>query len=437
MKKIITYGTFDMFHQGHYNILKRAKDYGDYLIVGVTGENYYIGRGKLSVHDTLATRIENVKNTGLVDEIIVEEYLGQKIGDIIKYDIDSFVIGDDWVGKFDHLSRYCNMVYLERTKGISSTKLREETFEKYDIGIITDEIDDNELVKEAKLVNGFEVKNVYCDSEKTLNGFQEKYNIENVFDDYGKMIEASDIVFVRCSIEKRFNYIRQALESGKHVIYDSPATFKSSELEELLDLSKEKNVILMENIKMVHIYVFNQLLWMTQGGLIGDILSFNCSISKNDESRSNLFYDLSALSLLPMLKIMGQNYEKADFKVTKDGEEIEFASMNFVYPNGRAVINVGNVVRVDNQLEIIGTKGTIRMRGNWWRSKNFSLHKPGEIDAELYNTNFEGNGFKYLIKAMSTMLKNNSIDSMGVFEDESLKIVEILEQVKKTDDNTL
>ena len=77
------------------------------------------------------------------------------------------------------------------------------------------------------------------------------------------------------------------------------------------------------------------------------------------------------------------------------------------------------------------------MRGNWWRSKNFSLHKPGEIDAELYNTNFEGNGFKYLIKAMSTMLKNNSIDSMGVFEDESLKIVEILEQVKKTDDNTL
>ena len=101
-------------------------------------ENYDIGRGKLSVHDTLATRIENVKNTGLVDEIIVEEYLGQKIGDLIKYDIDSFVIGDDWVGKFDHLSRYCNMVYLERTKGISSTQLREETFENYDIGIITD-----------------------------------------------------------------------------------------------------------------------------------------------------------------------------------------------------------------------------------------------------------------------------------------------------------
>ena len=433
MKKIITYGTFDLFHKGHYNILKRAKEYGDYLIVGVTGENYDIGRGKLSVHDTLATRIENVKNTGLVDEIIVEEYLGQKIGDIIKYDIDAFVIGDDWVGKFDHLSRYCNMIYLERTKGISSTQLRQENFEQYDIGIITDEHDDNELVKEAKLVNGFEVKNVCCEDKKILEEFQRKYKVENVCDDYEDMLEKSDIIYVHCAIEKRVNYICQALKAGKHVIYDSPSTFKSYELEKLIALAKEKNLILMENIKMVHIYVFNQLLWMTQGGLIGDILSFNCSISKDDENRINLFYDLSALALLPMLKIMGQNYEKADFKVSKDGDDIEFASMNFVYPNGRAVINVGNVVRVDNQLEIIGTKGTIRMRGNWWRSKNFSLHKPGISDAELYNTNFEGNGFKYLIKAMSTMLNNNRIDSMGVFEDESLKIVEILEEVKNTE----
>ena len=137
MKKVITYGTFDLFHKVHYNILKRAKEYCDYLIVCVTGDSYDIVRGKLSVKDSLATRIENVKKTGLVDEIIVEEYLGQKISDIIKYDIDTFVIGDDWKGKFDHLSRYCEMVYLERTKNISSTKLREENFTKYNIAIIT------------------------------------------------------------------------------------------------------------------------------------------------------------------------------------------------------------------------------------------------------------------------------------------------------------
>ena len=326
MKKVITYGTFDLFHKGHYNILKRAKEYGDYLIVGVTGENYDIGRGKLSVHDTLAKRIENVKNTGLVDEIIVEEYLGQKIGDIIKYNVDTFVIGKDWEGKFDHLSRYCNMVYLERTKGISSTQLREE-IKKYSIGIISDMDDDNEIVKESKLVNGFNVKNLYIEDEEPLTSFQEKYQIENVFDDYESMVKESDIIYVRTSITKRAEYIRKGLKAKKHIIYDSPATLKSDELKELIKLAKENNVILMENIKMVHIYVFNQLLWMTQGGLIGDILSFNCSISKNDESRSNLFYDLSTLTLLPMLKIMGQNYTKEDLIHLRPNEK--FSILNY------------------------------------------------------------------------------------------------------------
>ena len=203
MKRVITYGTFDLFHKGHYNILKRAKEYGDYLIVGVTGENYDIGRGKLNVHDSLATRIENVQKTGFADEIIVEEYLGQKIGDIIRYDIDTFVIGNDWEGKFDHLSKYCNMVYLERTKGISSTKIREETFDQYDIGIVFDYPDDNQLVREAKMVNGFEVRNIFCEDERKLDAFKEKYGIDNAFDTYESMVEASDIVYVRCSIRDR------------------------------------------------------------------------------------------------------------------------------------------------------------------------------------------------------------------------------------------
>lgn len=435
MKKVITYGTFDLFHKGHYNILKRAKEHGDYLIVGVTGENYDIGRGKLNVHDTLATRIENVKKTGFADEIIVEEYLGQKIGDIIKYDVDSFVIGDDWAGIFDHLSRYCDMIYLERTKGISSTQIREETFDQYDIGIICDIADDNQIVKESKFINGFTVENVYFDNKNIAKDFQEKFNIRNVFDNSKDLIESSDIIYIRCETSKRANYIHQALNAGKHVIYDPPATFNSKELEKLMDIAKEKNVILMENIKMVHIYVFNQLLWMTQGGLIGDILSLNCAISKIDDSRSNLFYDLSTYCLIPLLKIMGLHCEKEAFKITKEGDNIEFASMHFTYPKGVATINVGNKIRVDNQLEIIGTKGTIRMKGDWWRSKTFELHTPGSKEVQLFNTNFEGNGFKYLLKTMSNMLSNNSINSKSIFEDESLKMVEILEKIKRMETN--
>jgi glycerol-3-phosphate cytidylyltransferase len=429
MKKVITYGTFDLFHKGHYNILKRARNYGDYLIVGVTGENYDIGRGKLNVHDTLADRIENVKKTGLADEIIVEEYLGQKIGDIIKYDVDAFVIGDDWVGKFDHLSKYCEMIYLERTKGISSTQIRQETFDHYDIGIVCDIADDNRIIEEAKLLSGFEVKNVYFDDESISDDFLNRYDIENVCDTYESLLDSSDIIYIRCNLKKRSKYIRKALKAKKHVVYDPPATINPDELKELFEIARENEVIFMENIKMVHIYVFNQLLWMTQGGLIGDILSFNCSISKIDEKRSNLFYDLSTFCLLPMLKIMGQNYLKSDFKVTKNGNDIEFASMYFDYPNGISVINVGNKIRVNNQLEIIGTEGTIRMDGDWWKSKRFEIHKPGLSDVQVFNTNFEGDGFKYLIKELSRMLSTDRIKTKAILEEESLKIVEIFNEI--------
>ena len=119
MKRVITYGTFDLFHQGHYNILKRARELGDYLVVGVTSESYDIERGKLNVQDSLLKRIENVRKTGFADEIIVEEYQGQKLNDITKYNIDLLVVGSDWRGKFDYLKNYCEVVYLERTKNIS------------------------------------------------------------------------------------------------------------------------------------------------------------------------------------------------------------------------------------------------------------------------------------------------------------------------------
>ena len=103
MKKVITYGSFDLFHEGHYNLLKRAKALGDYLIVGVTTEQYDESRGKLNIVDSLDKRIENVRQTGFADEIIVEDHPGQKVEDVQKYGIDIFTVGSDWTGAFDHM----------------------------------------------------------------------------------------------------------------------------------------------------------------------------------------------------------------------------------------------------------------------------------------------------------------------------------------------
>ena len=118
MKKVITYGTYDLLHFGHIRLLKRAKALGDYLIVGVTSDDFDKSRGKINVQQSLMERVAAVKATGIADEIIVEEYEGQKIDDIRKHNVDIFTVGSDWKGHFDYLKEYCKVIYLPRTEGI-------------------------------------------------------------------------------------------------------------------------------------------------------------------------------------------------------------------------------------------------------------------------------------------------------------------------------
>jgi len=123
-KVVITYGTFDLFHIGHLNLLKRAKALGDFLIVGVSTDEFNAIKGKKSVYP-YEHRAEIVRSIKYVDLVIPERNWEQKIEDIKKYNVDVFVMGDDWKGKFDYLKEYCEVVYLPRTEGISTTELKE------------------------------------------------------------------------------------------------------------------------------------------------------------------------------------------------------------------------------------------------------------------------------------------------------------------------
>lgn len=123
MRKVITYGTYDLFHIGHLNMLRRAKELGDYLIVAVSSDEFNLGKGKTcTIKDV--DRLAIVDAIKYVDEAILETSWEQKIEDVKKYGIDVFVIGDDWEGKFDFLKEYCEVVYLSRTEGISTTDLK-------------------------------------------------------------------------------------------------------------------------------------------------------------------------------------------------------------------------------------------------------------------------------------------------------------------------
>jgi glycerol-3-phosphate cytidylyltransferase len=129
MKKVITYGTFDLFHVGHLNILKRAKALGDYLVVAVSSDAFNAIKGKKAYHSDQNRKVI-LEAIRYVDEVIFEDSWDQKINDVKEHNIDVFVMGDDWNGEFDFLKEYCEVVYLPRTKGISTTKIKDDLNKK-------------------------------------------------------------------------------------------------------------------------------------------------------------------------------------------------------------------------------------------------------------------------------------------------------------------
>ena len=129
MRRVITYGTFDLLHYGHINLLKRAKALGDYLIVAISTDEFNWNEKHKKCYFTYEQRKALVEAIRYVDEVIPENTWEQKVEDVQKYDIDVFVMGDDWRGKFDFLKEYCEVVYLPRTAGISTTKIKTELLE--------------------------------------------------------------------------------------------------------------------------------------------------------------------------------------------------------------------------------------------------------------------------------------------------------------------
>ena len=251
MIKVITYGTFDLFHEGHYRLLQRAKALGDYLIVGVTTEAYDKARGKLNVVDSLVTRIENVKKAGFADEIIIEESPGQKFNDIKRLGIDIFTVGSDWVGTFDYLSDYCKVVYLERTKNISSTMLREQNSRIQRIGIIGTGRIAERFIPEAKLVSGVSTQGVYNPHTDSALQFAAKWEI-NAYTKLEDFFSVVDIVYIASPHETHYAYIKLALEYGKHVLCEKPMVLEKDKAEELFQYAKEQGLILFEGIKTAY-----------------------------------------------------------------------------------------------------------------------------------------------------------------------------------------
>lgn len=406
MKKVITYGTYDLFHQGHYNLLKRAKDLGDYLIVGVTTDNFDLERGKMNTCNNVMERIEAVRATGLADQIVIEEYRGQKIDDIQKYGVDIFAIGSDWEGYFDYLKEFCQVVYLPRTQGISSTQLRQER-PTVNIGIIGTGSIASRFVPESENVNSAVISAAYNPNYNDCVNFCEKFNIPVSAKNIQELFANSNAVYIASPHYTHYKYVKLALNAGRHVLCETPFVFSKAEAEELYAIAEEKGLLLQVALKTAYCPAFGHLFSLLKSEVIGDIVEVNASVTTlTDESSEKLDYkrfggsmsENACFPLLPIFKFLGTDFRNVNFYSKIKRNVDMYTKAVFRYDHAVASFQVGLGVKTEGAMTIAGTKGYVYVPAPWWKTDYFEVRYEDQNQNKKYFYPYVDEGLRYEIK---------------------------------------
>ena len=440
-KTVITYGTYDLLHQGHINLLRRAKALGDWLIVGVTNDNFDRERGKLNVHNNVLERVEAVKATGLADQIIIEDYVGQKIDDIQKYEVDIFAIGSDWEGKFDYLNEYCEVVYLPRTEGISSTMLRKDLQDDIRIGIIGCGRIANRFVPEASFVSYAKVEGVYDIDKDVASHFAEKHGIATIYNTLDEMYQDVQAVYIATPHLSHYALCKQAIMEKKHVLCETPLVLKSHEACELFRLAEENRVVLMEANKTAHAPAFNHLITMIKSGLIGDVVDVSASESKlwgdkftrelDSRQAGGSMFELGSYPLLPIIRLMGTDFTNINF-YSKMKDDVDIYTRGVIrYKNGVCSFQLGLGVKTEGNLVISGTKGYAYIPSPWWLTDYYEFRFEDQNQNKKFFYKWDGAGLRYEIQEFLSCIFNHRLGTARLSRKESIAMAEIMQRFEE------
>ncbi len=405
-KIVVTYGTYDMFHYGHEALLRRAKALGDYLIVGVTSDDFDRVRGKLNVHQSLTERMHAVEETGIADLVIAEEYQGQKIADIRKYAVDIFAIGSDWKGKFDHLKRYCDVVYLPRTEGVSSTELRAQATPQLNLGIIGNDYIATRFACECAHVSDINIVASYAfdgqDSQQFCDAVG-KSGADNLY----VASTPSDLcthvqgVYISANPAERANLIRIALNAGCHVLCEGPMFLSRAQAEALYALAHEKNLVLMQADKTLYLPAFERLRWLLESGAVGEIKDIRASftqspvwLNKSDKYQGS-FYDLASYVLLPAITFLGNNPTDARLICSFENDFCPWTKCELLYPTASATLIAGRGIKTEGDMVITGTLGYVYVPAPWWKTDYFEIRGEDLRNTKKYYFECAGEGHRY------------------------------------------
>jgi predicted dehydrogenase len=385
-----------------------------------------------------------VKATGYADEVIIEDYLGQKIDDIQKYDIDIFAIGSDWTGKFDYLNEYCKVVYLPRTEGISSTMLREENQTTYRIGIIGSGRIANRFVPETKVVNGAQVVAVLNPDKSHAEAFAAKHSIE-AYTDFDAFIDKVDAVYVASPHHTHYEYVKKALQADKHVLCEIPFVLSKAEATELYNLAEERSLVLMEASKTAFCPAFGHIVTLVKSGIIGDVVDVKASLSKQVQpptreldptQAGGAMNEHAPLCLMAIIKILGIDWRDVSFHTKKEGGVDIYTQGVVNYPHATSSFTLGIGVKTEGNLVVSGTKGYIYVPAPWWLTDFFEVRYEDQTRNKKFFYSYDGEGLRYEIQEFLSMIVNNRRSCYKLCRRECEAIAEIIGKYNKRDNVT-
>ena len=438
MRTVITYGTYDLLHQGHINLLRRAKELGDFLIVGVTNDNFDRERGKLNVCNNVLERVEAVKATGLADKIIIEDYFGQKIDDIQKYNVDVFAIGSDWEGKFDYLNEFCRVIYLPRTEGISSTMLREETQLNLRVGVVGCGRIAQRFVPESSVVNGIQIIGAFDLNSEIGRQFVQQHQLNKSYLSFEDLLKDVDAVYISTPHLSHYELTKQALLCGKHVLCEIPLVLEERQAIELYDLAEDRELVLMEAHKTAHCPAFNHLMVMIKSGVIGEVVDVEASLSRllSDKMRREFdgmqaggaMYESGVYPLLPIFKLLGTDYKDVRFYSRMENGVDIFTKGVMSYTNSVCSFKLGLGVKTEGNLVISGTKGYAYVEAPWWKTDYFELRYEDQNQNKKFFYKWDGEGLRYEIQEWMSCILNKRLSTARLRPHESIAMSSVMQQ---------
>lgn len=423
-----------MLHYGHIRLLERAKALGDYLIVGITSDDYDKTRGKINIQQTLEERIAAVQSTGIADKIIIEEYEGQKIDDIRRYDVDIFTVGSDWEGFFDYLSEYCKVIYLPRTKGVSSSDIR-STNSSIKLGLVGYSSFLNKFYNESKYVNGINIVSLCSSDNSKLKDIS--CEIGFVTDNYEELLDNVDAVYIHSHPQLHYEQCKKAILAGKHVLCESPIAKTEKQCQELIELANDRKCVLMEGIRTAYLTAYSRLLLLLKAGKIGKVISVDATCTSlstygNFSDKSLKWGALEAwgpTAMLPVFQILGTDY-KAVNVFSIPNEEIPdldgFTKLNFIFSNATATIKVGMNVKSESDMIISGSKGYVYIPSPWWKTDYFEIRYENSSDKKRYFYQVDGEGIRYELVQLAAAIRTGGAD-FYIGRDITLNISKIIE----------